>query len=89
MNLKRAFASVVIPKSKSRNQIPIWMEFNQLALKYGALNLCHGTPSLTLPDFLIKNMQDVVAEGINNNYTTFAGHPLLRESIAKHFSPFF
>ena len=36
-------------KSKCRDQVAIWTEFNQLALKYNALNLCHGTPSLTPP----------------------------------------
>lgn len=60
-----------------------------MALKYNALNLCHGTPSLTLPEFLIENMQKTVAEGPNNNYTTFAGHPLLREAIAENFAPYF
>lgn len=79
----------ILPKSKSRNQIPIWTEFNQLALKYNSLNLCHGTPSLTPPEFLIQNLQKVVAEGPNNHYTMFAGHPLLRESISKNFSQFY
>ena len=36
--------------------MPIWTEFNQLAQKYNSLNLCHGTPSLPPPEFLIENM---------------------------------
>lgn len=78
-----------LPKSKTRNSIPIWTEFNQLATKYNGLNLCHGTPSLAPPEFLIDNMKATVSEGMNNHYTAFPGHPLLREQIAKHFSPMY
>ena len=82
-------AKKILPKSKSRNQIPIWTEFNQLALKYNALNLCHGTPSLPPPKFLITNLEKTVNEGMNNHYTMFSGHPLLREALARRFSTLF
>lgn len=75
----KSIAQKILPKSKSRNQIPIWTEFNQLALKYNALNLCHGTPSLPPPEFLIENMVKVLKNGANSHYTMFTGHPLLRE----------
>ena len=63
------------------------MEFTQLALKYNAINLCHGTPGVHPPQFLIENMRETVGEVQNNQYTMFLGHPLLRDKIAEHFSP--
>lgn len=65
--------------------MPIWTEFNQLALKYNAVNLNHGTPTLTPPDFMIENMVATVREGANNHYTQLQGHPALRQQIATHF----
>jgi hypothetical protein len=47
---------------KARDQMPIWMEFNQLAVKYNALNLCHGTPGIGPPKFLIDNLMQVCTE---------------------------
>lgn len=38
------------------------------------------------PEFLIENMRQTLAEGMNNHYTMFSGHPLLREKISQHFS---
>ncbi len=74
-------------QSKSRDQIAIWMEFTQLAIKYNATNLCHGTPGLSPPKFLIDNMTKTTADYQNNQYTMFLGHPMLREKIAEHFTP--
>lgn len=87
--MRSSIAKKLMPKSKTRDSIPIWTEFNQLAAKYDGLNLCHGTPSLAPPSFLIENIQKTVAEGMNNHYTAFPGHPLLREKVAEHFSSFY
>jgi aspartate/methionine/tyrosine aminotransferase len=38
------------------------------------------------PEFLVENMRQTIAEGMNNHYTMFSGHPLLREKISKHFA---
>ena len=73
--------------SKSRDQLAIWTEFNQLALKYNAINLNHGTPGLMPPDFLLQNMQQTLKDHANNQYTMFTGHPLLREAVSEYFSP--
>jgi aspartate/methionine/tyrosine aminotransferase len=36
---------------------------------------------------MIENLVDTIRDGPNNHYTTLQGHPLLRQQIAKHFSP--
>lgn len=87
--MKRAFSSKILPKSKTRDTLPVWLEFNQLALKYNALNFCHGVPGLPPPSFLIDNMKKVIEVGANNHYTAMDGHMELRTQIAKHFSPLF
>lgn len=74
--------------TKSRNNLAIWSEFNQLALKYNSTNLCHGTPNINPPEFLTDNLHRAVKEG-NNQYTMFLGHPLLREKVSEFFSPMF
>jgi len=73
---------------KSRDNMPVWSEFNQLATKYGALNLCHGTPGVDAPEFLKENLIKATMEG-HNQYTLFLGHPLLRDKVSEHFSSFF
>ena len=85
--MRRAFSTTALRKSKSRDQIAIWMEFTQLALKYNAINLCHGTPGLSPPSYLTDNLAEATKEYQNNQYTMFLGHPLLREKISEHFSP--
>lgn len=55
---------------KTRDQLPIWSEFNQLATKYNSINLCHGTPGLDPPQFLIDNLMKACREGFNQ-YTLF------------------
>lgn len=70
---------------KTRNNLPIWSEFNQLSLKYNSFNLCHGTPGIEPPDFLTNALFEAVKTK-NNQYTHFTGHPLLRESIARNFA---
>lgn len=50
---------------KARDQLPIWSEFNQLATKYNSVNLCHGTPALDPPAFLIDNLDRACREGFN------------------------
>ena len=62
----------------------VWSEFNMLAVKYGALNIAHGTPSLEPPQFLIDNLTKAVKD--HNQYTMLYGHPILRESIARNYS---
>ena len=59
-----------------------------LSLKYNAINLAHGTPGLSPPQFLIDSMLEAVTEG-HNQYTAVLGHPDLREAIAKYYSPRF
>jgi aspartate/methionine/tyrosine aminotransferase len=81
--MKRAFSSKILPKSKTRDTLPVWLEFNQLALKYNALNFCHGVPGLPPPSFLIDNMKKVIEVGANNHYTAMDGHMELRTEIAK------
>lgn len=76
-----------LPK-KSRDLLPIWSEFNQLSMKYNSINLCHGSPVLNPPQFLIDNLAKACADGFNQ-YTAFAGHPIFREKLAKFFSPMF
>ena len=44
----RSAVSRVLPK-KTRDQLAIWSEFNQLATKYNSINLCDGTPGLEPP----------------------------------------
>lgn len=78
-----------MPQSKTRDLIAIWTEFNQLALKYGGINFCHGVPGLAPPEFLIENLKECVGVNLNNHYTAVQGHPLLREAVAKHFSTYF
>ena len=85
----RRFSSTsrVLP-SKSRSSLHIWSEFNQLSTKYNAINVCHGSPGLNPPDFLIENLLKACKDGFNQ-YTLFSGHPLLREKIAEFFNPNF
>lgn len=73
---------------KSRDQLAIWSEFNQLSQKYGALNLSYGAPGVDPPSFLVENLYKAAKEGFNQ-YTLFLGHPLLREKLAAFFSPYF
>lgn len=63
------------------------MEFTQLSLKYNSINLCHGTPGLMPPRYLLDNIRETVEDYQSNQYTMFLGHPLLREKISEHFSP--
>ena len=78
-----------LPKSKTRDTMPVWLEFNQLALKYKTINFSHGLPGLPPAPFLIKNMHEVIDTGMNNHYTSMDGHPELRTSVAKNFSTLF
>ena len=73
---------------KLGNMLHIKSEFNMLALKYKAINLAQGTPSIKTPQFLIDNMINAVKDG-HNQYTNVLGHPDLRESISRHYSPKF
>jgi aspartate/methionine/tyrosine aminotransferase len=77
----------VLPQ-KSRDQLAIWSEFNQLSQKYGATNLFYGAPGLHPPPFLVENLYRASKEGFNQ-YTLFLGHPLLREKLSEFFSPMF
>ena len=83
----RTAVSRVLPK-KTRDQLAIWSEFNQLATKYNSINLCHGTPGLEPPQFLLDNLYRATKEGFNQ-YTLFPGHPHLREKLSEFFSPVF
>jgi aspartate/methionine/tyrosine aminotransferase len=71
---------------KLKDMLHIWSEFNMLSVKYNALNIAHGTPTLDAPDFLKENLKKATSEG-HNQYTMLYGHPILREAIAKHYSP--
>jgi methionine aminotransferase len=73
---------------KTRNNLPIWSEFNQLCMKYNSFNLCHGTPGIQPPEFLQESLFQAVREG-NNQYTLMTGHPLLRDAVARNFKPNF
>ena len=89
-SFRRAFSTATnypLRESKSRDQLAIWMEFTQLALKYNAINLCHGTPGLSPPPFLVEEMARTVQDYQSNQYTMFLGHPLLREKISEFYSP--
>lgn len=81
----RKAASKVLPKSKTRDTLATWLEFNQLARKYDAFNFTQGIPGLMPPKFLIENMQNVIADGPLNHYTLVDGHAELRASIAQNF----
>lgn len=59
----------ILPR-KARDMLPIWSEFNQLATKYNAINLCHGTPGLEPPEFLLDNLNRACRDGFNQ-YTLF------------------
>jgi len=73
---------------KSRDQLAIWSEFNQLSVKYKSMNLSYGAPGLDAPPFLVENLYRAAKEGFNQ-YTLFLGHPLLREKLSEFFSPLF
>jgi aspartate/methionine/tyrosine aminotransferase len=85
--IKKLFSTRVLPR-KSRDQLAIWSEFNQLSQKYGAINLSYGAPGLDPPPFLVENLYRASKEGFNQ-YTLFLGHPLLREKLSEFFSPKF
>ncbi len=78
-----------IPKSKTRDLIAVWNEFNQLALKYGNANFSHGVPGLGPPKFLTETMKEVIDIPANNHYSPVIGHATLRSEIAKWWSPYF
>lgn len=61
---------------KSRDTLSTWVEFGTLGLKYNAVNLTAGIPSLDLPEFLREEFQKVANEN-HNHYTHLLGHPEL------------
>jgi aspartate/methionine/tyrosine aminotransferase len=73
---------------KSRDQLAIWSEFNQLSQKYQSMNLSYGAPGLDAPKFLIENLYRAASSGFNQ-YTLFLGHPLLREKLSQIYTPLF
>ena len=75
-------------KQKSRDCMPIWAEFNQLSMKYNAINLNHGSPGLNPPTFLIDNLYKACRDGFNQ-YTLYNGHPKFREKLAEKYSKHF
>lgn len=61
--MKSAFTRT-LPR-KSRDQLAIWSEFNQLSAKYKAANLSYGAPGLDAPPFLVENLHRAAKEGFN------------------------
>ena len=57
-------------------------------MKYNSINLCHGTPALQPPNFVLDNLDRAAREGFNQ-YTMFMGHPHFRTKLAEFFSPIF
>jgi len=78
-----------IPKSKTRDLVAIWTEFNQLAVKHSGQNFCHGVPGLAPPQFLLDELIEVIKVNMNNQYAPVAGHLELRNAIAKWWKPHF
>lgn len=46
-------------------------------------------PGLPAPKFLLDNFKEAIEDPRAHQYAPVAGVPLLREKIAKHFSPYF
>ena len=58
--LYRGIQPVKVPDTTS-----LWFEFEHIANKYDCVNLGIGTPYMSPPEELVKNMHAAIAEGYN------------------------
>lgn len=70
--------------------ISIWEEMTPLAIQHKAVNLGQGFPSLTPPQFLLDELQKVIADSAANplyhQYCPVRGHPELVTQLRKLYS---
>ena len=71
-----------VPKKLSDN-VAVWSEMKDLAVKYGCLSLGEGAPNLMPPQFLIDQMNESMKVAGNNQYGRQFGHPVLVKKIAE------
>lgn len=70
------------PKKLSDN-IAVWSEMKDLAVKHGALSLGEGAPNLMPPQFLLDECNTAMQTAMNNQYGRQFGHPTLVNKIAQ------
>eukprot|EP00659_Diplonema_papillatum_P020636 gene20636-31795_t len=66
----------------------VFAEFTELAVRHNAINLGAGFPNFPIPDFVKEAAIDAIKDD-HNQYTRPAGHPVLVDVLAKHYSPKF
>eukprot|EP01059_Diplonema_ambulator_P001280 TRINITY_DN11033_c1_g1_i1.p1 TRINITY_DN11033_c1_g1~~TRINITY_DN11033_c1_g1_i1.p1 ORF type:complete len:454 (+),score=149.19 TRINITY_DN11033_c1_g1_i1:49-1410(+) len=66
----------------------VFAEFTELAVKHNAINLGAGFPNYPIPDFVKEAAHEAIRDD-HNQYTRPAGHPLLTECLAAHYSDLF
>ncbi len=72
--------------TKIPDKLPVWAEFHDLSIKYGAINLSNGKPSVPPPPYLLENLGEIAKNPDIHQYTSLWGHPDLLESVSKYYS---
>jgi N-succinyldiaminopimelate aminotransferase len=67
----------------------IFTEINELAQKYGALNLGQGKPDFDAPSEIVAEAVKALQSAVYNQYAPSIGAPALREAIAAHSRRFY